>query len=71
MNKIKCCKFGGCYCCSCRKSTTPGSAGGWIREKELNGHFYCYACYPTMVELYLCEQKIKDYENAKQQVKKN
>lgn len=50
----------GIWCCSCHINCSPGSMGGWIESKLLNGHFYCFKCFPKMVDVYLAELKLKE-----------
>ncbi len=60
-----CCDPSGIFCCSCKQSCSPGSDGGTIKSKELNAHFYCYDCYPKFVDLYIAEEKLKQFNKEK------
>ncbi len=58
---MECCEPLGMWCCCCGINCSPGSMGGYIKSKKIGDHFYCYGCYPKMVDVYLAEKKLMKY----------
>ena len=61
----KCCEMWGMVCCHCRRNLSPGSGGGVIHQKEVEGHFYCYECYPTIVEVLVTDRRYEVFKRMR------
>ncbi len=49
------------WCCSCQGNMSPGSGGGAWKAKKVGEHYYCYKCFPAMVDVYIADQKLKQF----------